>query len=447
MDKLRRDFIKKTGIGTAALTIGGLAPELSSKSYGNVIGADGSINFAVAGVHSRGLAHIDAILALKNITIGYICDVDSKVAAAAVAKVEKATGKKPQIIEDFRKLVEIKDIDAVTIATPEHWHAPMAIIAAKAGKNVYCEKPVCHNLHEADLLIELCKKYPKLVLQYGCQGRSGTQNAVGIKDLKDGLIGKVYLAKAWYVSGRKGINKGKVVPVPPELNWELFQGPAPREDYRDNVVHYNWHWFQAWGTGELGNNGIHQLDNVRWALGIDYPEKVTSVGGRYHFDDDWQFPDSQIVTFTFPGNITVQWEGRSCNNYPVYDEPNGVMYSGTNGTIRILPENDKYVAYDMRRKVIKEFKGEEIEDANRMGGGSLDNKHFTNFAAAIRDGAASPAPLAQGAISTALCHLGNISQKLGRTLKVDPKTGKILGDAEAQKMATRKYQPGWEPKV
>lgn len=447
MDKLRRDFIKNAGIGTAALTVGGLLPGLSAKSYGNVIGANGSINFAVAGVHSRGLAHIDAILALKNVTIGYICDVDSKVAEKAAEKVEKATGKKPQIIEDFRKLAEIKDIDAVTIATPEHWHAPMAIIAARAGKHVYCEKPVCHNLHEAELLIELYKKYPKLVLQYGCQGRSGTQNAQGIKDLKEGLIGEVYLAKAWYVSGRKGIGKGKVVPVPPELNWELFQGPAPREEYRDNVVHYNWHWFNSWGTGELGNNGIHQLDNVRWALGIDYPEKVTSVGGRYHFDDDWQFADSQIVNYTFPNNITVQWEGRSCNNYGVYGEPNGVMYSGTKGTIRILPENDKYVAYDLKNKVIKSFEGEVIDDPNHMGGGGLDLKHFTNFAAAIRDGKETPAPLAQGAISTSLCHLGNISQKLKRTIKVDPKTGKILDDAEAQKMATRKYQPGWEPKV
>ena len=295
--------------------------------------------------------------------------------------------------------------------------------------------------------MSFAKNIRKQVLQYGCQGRSGTQNAQGIKDLKDGLIGDVYLAKAWYVSGRKGIGKGKVVPVPPELNWELFQGPAPRKEYHDNIVHYNWHWFEHWGTGELGNNGIHQLDNCRWALGIDYPEKVSSVGGRFHFEDDWQFPDSQIVTFTFPKNITVQWEGRSCNNYPVYGEPNGVMYSGTKGTIRILPENDKYVSYDPKNKVIKAFEGEAIEDPNHMGGGYLDLLHFTNFAAAIRDGAVTPAPLNQGAISTSLCHLGNIAQRLGRTIHVDPKTGKILNDPEAQKLATRQYQPGWEPKV
>jgi len=362
----RRDFIKKAGLGTAAMTIGGIAPGLSAKSYGNVIDANSNLNFAVAGVHSRGLVHIDTILALKNVSIGYICDVDKKVAEAAALKVEKATGKRPQIIEDFRKLVEMKDLDAVTIATPEHWHAPMAILAAKAGKHVYCEKPVCHNLHEAELLIALSKKYPKLVLYYGCQGRSGTQNTQGIKDLKEGLIGEVYLAKAWYVSGRKSIGKGKVVPVPPELNWELFQGPAPREDYRDNIVHYNWHWFKTWGTGELGNNGVHQLDNIRWALDIDFPEKVTSVGGRYHFDDDWQFPDSQITTFTFPNNLTVQWEGRSCNNYSAYGDPNGVVYSGTKGTIRILPENDKYVAYDLNNKIIKSFKGESTPKSGKL---------------------------------------------------------------------------------
>ena len=446
MENSRRDFVKKIGLGATALTIGGTAQGISAKSYSQILGANTNLNFGVAGVHSRGLAHINAILALKNITIGYICDVDSEVAEKAALIVEKATGKKPKIYADIRRLLEEKDLDVLSIATPDHWHAPMTILAVQAGKHVYVEKPVCHNLHEAELLIELSKKY-KNVVQYGCQGRSGLKNAQGVKDLQEGLIGDVYLAKAWYVSDRKGIGHGKKADVPKRLNWDIFQGPAPREEYRDNVVHYNWHWFNTWGTGELGNNGIHQLDACRWALGIDYPEKVTSNGGRYHYADDWQFADSQIVDYKFSNGLVVQWEGRSCNAYPVYDAPNGIMFSGTKGTIQILPENDKYVAFDMDNKIIKEFKGEEIDDPNKMGGGALDGQHFTNLVETIRDGAVQHAPIAQGAISTSLCHLGNISQKLGRTLKVNPKTGKILDDVEATRMSSRQYEPGWEPKV
>jgi predicted dehydrogenase len=446
MKNSRRDFVKKIGLGTAAFALGGSALGFSAKSYSQIKGANTKLNFGVAGVHSRGLAHISSILALENITIGYICDVDSKVAEKAALIVEKATGKKPEIYADIRKLFEKNDLDVLSIATPDHWHAPMTILAVQAGKHVYVEKPVCHNLHEAELLIELSKKY-KNVVQYGCQGRSGMQNAEGVKDLHDGLIGDVYFAKAWYVADRKGIGHGKKAAVPEWLNWDIFQGPAPREDYRDNVVHYNWHWFNTWGTGELGNNGIHQLDACRWALGVDYPEKVTSYGGRYHFVDDWQFADSQIVDYKFSNGLVIQWEGRSCNAYPVYDAPNGIMFSGTKGTIQILPENDKYVAFDMDNKIIKEFKGEEFEDVNKMGGGSLDGKHFTNLVATIRNEAKQHAPIAQGAISTSLCHLGNISQKLERTLKVNPKNGKILDDDEAARMSSRQYEPGWEPKV
>jgi len=449
MSTKRRDFIKQVSLGTAALTLGGSALGLSAKNYSQIQGANTRVNFAVAGVNSRGKAHIKTILSLPNTSIGYICDVDSRVAENAANTVEQATGKRPKIYADVRKLLEEKDLDALSIATPDHWHAPMTIMAVKAGKHVYVEKPDSHNLHETELLIALSKKYGnKQVIQYGAQGRSGSQNAIGVKDIKDGLIGKVYFAKAWYASSRKGIGIGKKVPVPDWLNWDLFQGPAPREDYRDNIVHYNWHWFLTWGTGECGGNAIHQLDNCRWALGVDYPEKVTSYGGRYHFADDQQFADTLLVSYKYSNGITIQWEGRSCNPMQVYDAPNGCMFYGTNGTIKILPENDVYVAYDMKNKIIKEFKGEDLPVDDRVGYGSLNGKHFGNFLDAIRDGAKLNAPIAEGAKSTALTVLGNLSYKLGRTLTLSP-DGKILNDKEATNdiLCRRKYQPGWEPVV
>lgn len=445
MNTKRRDFIKKVGLGTAALTFGGSALGLSARSYSQIKGANTKLNFGVAGVNSRGKAHIKTLLSIENTSIGYICDVDTRAAENAAKTIEEATGKRPKIYADVRKLLEEKDLDALTIATPDHWHAPMTILAVKAGKHVYVEKPVAHNLHETELLIALSKKY-KQIVQYGAQGRSGVQNAVGMQDIKDGLIGDVYLAKTWYITKRPSIGIGKKAPVPEWLNWDLFQGPAPREEYRDNVVHYNWHWFETWGTGEVGNNGIHVLDSCRWGLGVDYPEKVTSYGGRYTYKDDWQFPDTQNVSYKFSNGKTILLEIRCCNNFPMYEGQNGIVFFGTNGTIKVNPESDRYVAYGPDNKIIKEFKGEELQVDDRVGYGSLNGKHFGNWIDVIRDGAKQNAPIAQGAIGTSYCILGNISQKLGRTLTISP-DGKILNDKEATIMSSRKYEPGWEPKV
>jgi predicted dehydrogenase len=445
MRNTRRNFVKKIGLGSAALTLGNNSFGFNARSYSQIQGSNMKLNFAVAGVNSRGKAHIKTLLDLPNTSVGYICDVDTRAAEAAAAMVEKQTGKRPKIYDDVRKLLEEKDLDALTIATPDHWHAPMTILAVKAGKHVYVEKPVCHNLHEAELLKALSKKYNKVV-QYGAQGRSGVQNAIGMKDLKDGLIGDVYLAKTWYITKRPSIGTGQKTAVPDWLNWDLFQGPAPREDYRDNIVPYNWHWFEKWGTGEVGNNGVHVLDSCRWGLGVDYPEKVTSYGGRYMYKDDWQFCDTQNVSYKFSNGKTVMLEIRCCNNFPMYEGQNGIVFFGTNGTIRINPESDRYIAYGPDNKIIKEFKGEELKVDDRVGYGNLNGKHFGNWLDVIRDGAKQNAPIDQGAISTSLCLLGNISQKLGRTITLSPE-GKILNDKEGTVLSSRKYESGWEPKV
>jgi predicted dehydrogenase len=450
MKNSRRDFIRKVGLGSAALTFGGSAMAFDAGSYSRIKGANDRIRVAVTGVNSRGKAHISALSKCSNISIAYICDVDSRVAEAAAKLSEESTKERPGIQEDFRKLIEKKDLDMVTIATPEHWHAPMTIMAVKAGKNVYVEKPCAHNLREGEMLTELAKKYPDIVIQMGVQGRSGARNMEGIKDIKDGLIGEIYMAKAWYVNGRKTIGYGKKAPVPEWLNWELWQGPAPREDYKDNVVHYNWHWFRKWGTGEMGNNAIHQLDCCLWALGFDHPELVTSYGGRYHFKDDWEFCDTQVTTYKYSDGKQIIWEGRSCNPFRIYEASNGIIFSGTKGTIKILPEDDIYVAYDLEGKITRQTE-EKVSDAQPdligLSSMGLTEKHFENALEAIRGKEPAHAPIATGAKSNSLCLLGNIAQKVGRTLKIDPTNGKILNDKEAEKMTSREYQPGWEPVV
>jgi len=436
----RRDFIKKTAIGTV-----GLSFAMSARSYGAIIGANDRINFAVIGANSRGRAHISAIPKVKNATLGYLCDVDTRVFDAAGAHIEKAMGVKAKTEKDIRRLLENKDIDAITIATPEHWHAPMGIMGANAGKHVYIEKPCSHNPHETKMLVASQRKN-KIVMQMGNQQRSGKASIQAMTDIRDGIIGHVYMGKAWYSNARKSIGVGKVVPVPEWLDWELWQGPAPRKEYKDNFVHYHWHWFKHWGTGELHNNGTHEIDICRWALGVDYPKKVTSAGGRYHFHDDWEFYDTQIVNYEFEGGKLITWEGKSCNSFELHNRGRGVTLHGTEGTIML--DRNVYQVFEMSGKMVKEVKeGEVSATTDTQGEGILDVYHFNNFADAIREGKALNAPIEDASISTQLCHFGNISQETGRTIYVDPAKGSIINDEGAMKSWGREYEKGWEPIV
>ena len=443
MDKTRRDFIKKVAIGSAGVTLG--AHSLQAASMRNVMGANSRINFGVAGVNGRGRAHINAIAECENTSIGYICEVDSRAAEKAADLAEKLTGKRPQIIEDYRKLVEKQDLDAVSIATPDHWHTPMTLMGVQAGKHVYIEKPCSHNPHEGELLTIAQKKYGR-VIQMGNQQRSAVSSMQALKDIRNGIIGDPYMAKTWYANKRGPIGTGQKVAVPDWLNWKLWQGPAPRKDYQDIWVHYNWHWFWHWGTGEINNNGTHEIDLARWMLGVKYPTMVSSAGGRYHYDDDWEFYDTQIANYQFEGDKMITWEGRSCNNFGINNGGRGVLIHGTKGTVFL--DRNNYKAYDMEGNLIKE-KEEEGESAtmDTVGMGSLDGKHMTNFLNAIREGEEQHSPIDEGAVSNLLCHLGNISQHVGRTLRINPSNGKILGDGEAMQMWSRTYEPGWEPTV
>ena len=258
---------------------------------------------------------------------------------------------KPKGIADFRKALDDKSVDILSIAAPDHWHAPAALLGLKAGKHIYIEKPGSHNPAEAELLVEAMGKYNTKVVQMGNQRRSWPAVKEAIKSLHDGVIGRVYYARAWYTNTRPSIGKGKIVSAPPNLDYELWQGPAPRKPYMDNLIHYHWHWRWNWGTGEVVNNGTHFIDLARWGLQVEYPTKVYSTGGRYQYQDDWETPDTQIATFDFEGGKTIAWEGRSCNQRGINDMGSGVSFHGEHGTLEL--HNNSYKIYDNKGKLME----------------------------------------------------------------------------------------------
>ncbi|HWI59857.1 MAG TPA: Gfo/Idh/MocA family oxidoreductase, partial [Bacillota bacterium] len=289
----RRDFLRHSSVLTASLATLGSATVLRGADRAN-----DKVRIGIIGCNARGMAHIAGYLAVPNTEIAYICDVDSRAVDKGVAAVAKKQARKPQGIKDLRRMLEDPNVDAVSIATPDHWHAPATILACTAGKHVYVEKPGSHNVHESQLMVAAARQH-KRVVQMGNQRRSWPWVIESIEALRAGELGNVYFARGWYTNHRASIGRGKPAPVPEWLDWSLWQGPAPEEAFRDNVVHYNWHWFWNWATGELGNNGVHSLDLARWGLGVDYPKRITCGGNRYHFKDDWQTPDTAVATFDF----------------------------------------------------------------------------------------------------------------------------------------------------
>ena len=280
----------------------------------------------------------------------------------------------------------------------------------------------------------------------GTQQRSDHRSIEVIQMIKEGIIGEPYYGKAWYANTRGSIGKGKVAEIPSWLDYDLWQGPAPRVDYTDNIIHYNWHWFWNWGTGEACNNGTHEVDVCRWALGVDYPTRVTSSGGRFHYDDDWEFYDTQVMSFDFEGGKNITWEGRSCNGLKFYDRGRGATIHGTEGTV--LLDRDGYIVYDHDSNEVKRnMKGEQSDQLNTVGGGDMTDVHIQNFNNAIRDGESLNTPIDEGHKSVLLCHLGNIAQYSGKTLECDPSNGHIKDEAIMKKMCGRKYEAGWELKA
>ncbi len=440
----RREFLKTTTLTSAGVALGAVGG-IPAKSYSRILGANERLNFAVVGVRSRGGGHIASLSVCDNVRVTHLCDVDRRYLDKAAVTVEERFGEPPVKEKDIRKLVEMKDIDAITIATPEHWHAPMAIMGMQAGKHVYIEKPISHNPAEGLILIKAEKKYGKLA-QMGNQQRSSPHTIEAMQKIKEGIIGTPYFGKAWYSNNRKSIGVGKIVPVPDYLDWELWQGPAPRKSYKNNYHPYNWHWFWHWGTGETLNNGTHEVDLCIWALDVGYPNRISASGGRYHFKDDWEFYDTLVTSFEYE-NKMITWEGKSCSNKTYFGRGRGATIHGSEGTL-LIDRNGYEIYNNSDEKIFEYIKKEKDATTGLVGGGPMTDSHFKNFIDAIRTGETLRSPLHEGNVSVTMLQLSNIAWKTGHILDLDSSNGQILNDKLAMEMLWRReYEPGWEPEI
>lgn len=424
----RRNFLQNTTLASAALLAAGAhSGQQSTES------PSGTLSCGVMGL-SRGLAHVTRILeSTKQARLTYLCDVDKNRLDQGMKFVEsKDKEAKPQLVQDFRRMLDDQSLDAIFIATCNHWHAPATILACKAGKHVYVEKPGSHNAREGELMVAAARKYQRVV-QMGNQRRTWPAMREAIEKLHAGAIGKVRYARCVYESERGSIGHGKPIAVPENLDWTLWQGPAPERPLLDNILHYNWHWRWHYGGGELANNGPHGLDIARWGLNVDAPKQVSYVGGRYHFDDDQETPDTGVVTYDF-GDVGIAWDCSSC--HARRDQPLPmVTFVGDDGSLHIHT-SPSYQFFDRKGKVTAEGKSD---------GGEGD--HIRNFLTCIRSGETPNSEIEEGQKSILLCHLGNIAHRVGRVIHFDPEQRRIIGDEEAAQLWSREYRPGFEPTV
>jgi len=409
------------------------------------MGSNDRLNFAINGLNGRGHAHLSALKNnSKTARVAYICDPDTTIREKFAAEAQQVLGYAPKSESDFRNALASSEVDAITIATPDHWHTPMAVLGLKAGKHVYVEKPSSQNPREGELLVAAQKKYGKLV-QVGDQQRSSDYTIKMIEQIHSGYIGEAYLARSWYANTRPSMGIGKPVPVPATLDWDLWQGPAPRSEYKDNIHPYNWHWLRRYGTGETLNNGTHEVDVCRWALGVEFPMTVSATGGRYQYEDDWQFYDTLITDFGYKDQ-TISWEGRSCQGMKDYGRDRGSAIFGTKGTVVI--DRDGYDVFDWKGKQTDQFRvGTHTSSRDTVGRDSMTDAHFANLIAAIHGQEELHSPITVANVTVIMLLLSNIAWFVDRKLHLDPGTAHVVNDDEAMSYWGRKYEPGWEVTV
>ena len=452
----RRDFIKKSttsGAGLAAL--GGISfithPE-------KVFGANDRVRVAVVGIRGRGFSHIRSFSQEPNVEVAAICEVDETVMRQRLADMEKAGMPKPKTYVDYRKLLEDKSIDAVSIATQNHWHSLMGIWACQAGKDAYIEKPCSHNWWEGRQLVRAANKYNRVVM-HGTQRRSAEGNIEAVRKLREGLIGEVYMARGLCFKRRDTIGKAKVEPVPSNVNYDLWTGPAPMKPFTKNRFHYEWHWGWDMGNGDIGNQGVHEMDLVRWTLGVGFPNKVSAIGGHFLFDDDQETPNTLNAAFQF--NLPhgkrkmLEFEVR----HWITNTEAGIGMPGFGAGAGALPQfageaprrqsrnkigglvygSKGYMAMSGGGGTYKTLLGPEQEPGPTGKGGG---NPWANFAEVVRSRKMENlnAPVEEGHISCTLIHLANVSYRLGRTLNFDPKTEQVIGDEEAARMLRGTYR-------
>ena len=443
---LSNPISRRTFLDGLATGVAGVAVASSARSYAQILGANDRVNFAICGLNGRGQAHLSALHSNEaRAHVTHVCDVDAHVLDKFSGQAQKELGYAPKPEGDFRRALDAKDVDVITVATPDHWHAPMAVLGLKAGKHVYVEKPSSHNPREGELLVLAQKKYGKLV-QVGDQQRSSPHTIKIIDQIQGGnLIGRAYFGKAWYANTRKSMGIGKVVPVPDYLNWDLWQGPAPRSPYKDNIHPYNWHWLFRYGTGESLNNGTHEVDVARWALGVEMPQRITASAGRYAFKDDWQFYDTMVTNFEYADHL-LTWEGMCCNGQKYFNRDRGVCIYGTTGSVVL--DRSGYEVYDLNGKKTDSFSTKsETTTHDTIGRDAMTDLHFANLIDGIQKGTLLHSPIPIANISVTMLQLSNIAWEVNRELNLDTATGHITGDAQAMKHWSRDYEPGWEVTV
>ena len=443
----RRSFLKNVTVGAAGIAVGGTAMGMSAKSYKRIIGANDRLFVAIAGLGRRVGGFYEPIAKKEsNAELVYLCDVMEKQRDRAMQNFSKRVDYKPKPENDIRKVIDDPKVDVLINATPDHWHTPGSIMAMQGGKHVYVEKPCSHNMFENELLVEAAQKLNKVV-QMGNQQRSSGHTIEIIKEIHNGVIGTPYKGLAIYTNSRGEVPLQKKVPVPAGLDWELFQGPAPRRDYTEETWDYNWHWY-GWdyGTAEAGNNATHELDIARWALGVDLPLRVDVEADKRHFiNDGWEMYDTMEVTFRFSDNKIIQWDGKSRNGYDTYGYDRGTIIYGSEGSVFV--DRNKFVLFDRKGKVIKDNKSASTEAGTALGGGGdMTTAHVMNFFDAVRGKAKLTAPIDDAAISMAMVHYSNIAYRVGKGFDIDDKTGRMF-DRDAMKLWGREYAPGWKPKI
>jgi predicted dehydrogenase len=446
----RRDFLG-TAKGLAAL--GGAALLTDPQ---RVKGANERVRVAICGMHGRGKDHLHNYSQIRNAEIVAICDIDENVIRARLADMARMGLPKPETYSDVRKLLENKSIDAISIATPNHWHSLMAIWACQAGKDVYVEKPCSHTLWEGKQLVKASQRYNRIV-QHGTQIRSSTCVKEGIQKIKEGLIGETYMARGLCYKWRDTIGRAPVEPVPAGVDYNLWTGPAPSHAFTRNRFHYNFHWFWEYGNGDLGNQGVHQVDLARWGMGLTFPNKISAIGGHFLFDDDQETPNSlncafefdqpdgkrRVITFEVRHWITNH-EAQIGTPYLGTPEkkssPAGSKLgptSGAHNTVGNIFYGSKgyFSTGDEDADTYAVWLGKDQTPQEPVSGGS-ERAHFQNFIDCVisRDKASLNAPIEEGHTSCALVHLANASYRLGRTLNFNPETQQVIGDEEASRL-------------
>ncbi len=398
------------------------AASLSALTAAGAAQANERVQVAVMGVNGRGKDLIRGFSALENAEVACLCEVDDNVVPAALKAVNARQKRAPRVEKDVRRVLEDKNITALVIAAPDHWHALATVWACQAGKHVYVEKPISHNLIEGRRMVEAARRHNRVV-QVGTQRRSAPHFASAAELVRSGKLGKIPFARTWIAGNRPNIGHRKDSPVPRGVDYDLWLGPAAQRPFNANRFHYKWHWHWDYGTGELGNNGIHALDVARFVAGLDTPTRIAAGGGKYFYEDDQQTPDTHIATFDFPGCCVV-WEHRIWSRTGVEGQPWGIALYGQHGTL--LFTNKGWHVIDG------------IEASDKPSG--MDRVHLQNFLDCIRTGRRPNADIEEGHKSTRMCHLGNIALRLGRTLRFDPKTETVRDDAEANRMLGRAYR-------